>query len=267
MHKKVLIAGTNDIATACAQRLFRSAFQITILTENIALDLHYQRNYSSVLASGSKVIDQIKAQTYADFMYNLSANEAKSLDAFVDYSFNNRQIAVLSRDDLKKVAIRFDYCVLCEEALYDAINFNKSPMTLISCVARKYDVSGYSIILNGPLAGRVNYPFLEQEGSDILPSKDTIKAAQAGVFIAHKTTGDKVVKGETIAMLGEAVVKADKTGYISGIIRSGVIVSKGQEIVSIDDSLAAAIRELPQSALSISGAVLEAIMYDIHLNS
>jgi hypothetical protein len=267
MHKRVLIAGTNDIATASAQRLFRCGFLVTILSEDIALDLYYQRNYSPVLVSGSKVIDQVKAQSYADFIYNLTGNESKTLPAFVEYSFNNRQIAVLSRGDLKKISISYDYGIICEDALFDAIHLNKSNMTLISCVAGKHAAAGYNIILNGPRSGQVSYPFLEYETADMPQQKETLKATQAGVFIAHKIAGDRVVKGETIAMLGDTVVKAGRTGYIAGIIRSGVIVAEGQQIASVEESLTDAVRELPQSALAISGAVLEAIMYDIHLNS
>jgi len=234
MHKKVFIAGTNDIATACALRLFRSAFKIAMISVDTPLDLFYKRNYSPVLATGSKIIDHVRAQSYADFLYNQPVTESATLDTFVEFSFNNRQIAVLSREDIKKVTLVFDYCILCEESLYEALNFNKSTMTLISCVTKKLPRSGYDIILSGANRGRVNYPFLEYETASSVSEKEILRATQDGVFVAHKAAGDRVVEGETIAMLDGSVVKADRTGIISGIIRSGVIVTRGSKVALID---------------------------------
>ena len=69
MFKKVLIIGTNDNATACAQRLFRSGFAISMVSQNIPTDLYYFRNYSSIVPTGSRIINNIKAHTFADYLY------------------------------------------------------------------------------------------------------------------------------------------------------------------------------------------------------
>ena len=55
-------------------------------------------------------------------------------------------------------------------------------------------------------------------------------------------------------------------GYIKGIMRSGVIVAKECELACISDEVDEDIKELPAVSISISGGVLEAILYDINLN-
>ena len=126
MHKKVLIIGTNDIATACALRLFRCGFPVVLISPPIAVDLYYFRNYSTVLVSGSKIIEGIKARSYADFLYNLPQAPAETIDNFVNFSLNNRQIAVLGPEDFKKMSVRFDYCLVCDLSLMDTIKVNKA---------------------------------------------------------------------------------------------------------------------------------------------
>ena len=83
MPEKILIIGTNDIASACALRLFRSAFNITMISPDIPLDLYHYRNFSNVQVSGSKMIDNVTARTLADFLYKQKDRQDISLENFV----------------------------------------------------------------------------------------------------------------------------------------------------------------------------------------
>jgi len=265
MHKKVLIAGTNDISTACAQRLFHCGFAVTMISQSIPTDLYYFRNYSTVIVSGAKMIANIKAQSYSDFLYNIEGNN-KTLDEFVEFSSNNRQIAVLDPDDIKKISVTFDYMVIGDESLFELLDIDTSNLTFISCVSKTFDFSKYNIILNGPNRGQVKYPFLDFEVFEIEKKENIVNADLEAVFVAEKFPGDKVNKDEKIAMLGEDVVKANVNGFIEGIMRSGVIVAKGQALVHISAWPNKYIKELPMASVSVSGGVLEAIMYDVNLN-
>jgi hypothetical protein len=267
MHKKVLIIGTNDVATACALKLFRSAFAVTMICRENPADLHYFRNYSTVLLSGSKMIANVKAQSYADFIYNQAAQDIKSLDAFVSFSRANRQIAVLNPRDLQKLRLDFDYCVLCDTPLFDSLNLNIAEMTAISCVASVDNSCRYNIIQDGPAAGQVNYPFLNYKSASPQNEDDLIYASEEAVFVAEKSAAEKVVKGEKIAKLGKHIVKAECAGYIGGILASGRIVSKGQPVASISATPIADIKMLPLIAVAVAGAALEAILYDMHINA
>jgi len=266
MHKKVLITGTNDIATACALRLFRSGFAITMISHNIPMDLYYFRNYSTVLASGSKMISNIKAQSYSDYLYNLEGKTNKTLNEFVVFSLSNRQIAIVNQDEIKKITTSFDYMVICDEVLFGELDINISEIISISCVSKEYNFSKYNIILSGPKTGQVNYPFLEYDYAEKESKADIIYATEEGVFVAEKSPGDKINKNEKIAMLGESVIKSNSAGYLTGIMRSGLIIPKGQAVACISGEADEDIKEFPATAVSISGAVLEAVMYDMHIN-
>jgi len=267
MHKKVLIIGTNDVATACALKLFRSAFAVTMISRENPADLHYFRNYSTVLLSGSRMIANVKAQSYADFIYNQNTQDIKSLDAFVSFSMANRQIAVLNPADLQKLRLDFDYCVLCDALLFDSLNLNMAEMTAISCLASVDNMCRYNIIQNGPAAGQVNYAFLNYASASPQNEDELIYASEEALFVAEKSPAEKVVKDDKIATLGGHIVKAKHEGYIAGILASGRIVARGQAIARITAQPVEDIRVLPLIAVAVAGAVLEAILYDMQLNA
>lgn len=268
MSKKILIIGTNDIATASAQRLFRSGFAITMVSQNIPTDLYYFRNFSSVIATGSRNINNIKAQTFADFIYHQSDKDnSMNIDDFIEFTFKNRKISVLSESDIKEISTHFDYCIICDAHLFESVKIDTSGINVVSCVSQDYEFSKYKVITSGPHLGLVDYPYSEYKNREVADDKIVEIAASEGVFIAEKLPGDKVRKNDKIATIGDSVAKADSNGIIAGIMRSGVIVPKGHEIVCISNKLDEDVKVLPQNSNNISGGVLEAVLYDINLNN
>ena len=61
-----------------------------------------------------------------------------------------------------------------------------------------------------------------------------IHAPASGTLQAVRKIGDRVEKGETIAMIGEILVTASLTGVLRGLIRDGYPVKKGLKIADID---------------------------------
>jgi len=267
MHKKILIIGTNDIATACAVRLFRCGFPVTLISPAIPLDLYYFRNYSSVLVAGSKVIEGIKARSYADYLYNQTQTSAQALDSFVNFSMNNKQIAVLSSADFKKTSVRFDYGLVSDLSLFETLQINKTETTFICCIPGNHDFCNYNIITEGPYSGRVHYPFLDMENTSAQETFHRVTALREAVFVANKSPGDKVSKDESIGLLGDDDVLAGRDGFLAGCMRSGVIVSKNQILAHISMEKVKDLKELPLTTRAVSGAALEALLYDMHLNN
>lgn len=267
MSEKILIFGTNDNATACAQRLFRAGFGISMVSRTTPSDLFYFRNYSSVISAGSRLINDIKAQTYADFLYHeQSKGPNLSLNAYIEFALQNRQISVLSANEFNIVSARFDYGIICDEQLYLSLKNNNPELILISCIPAKMEVCKYSIVPRGPYNGQVHYPFSEFEIPAGVEDKTIIYAEDEAVFIADKTAGDKIIEGEKIALLDNHPVLAPVEGYLAGILPSGIIVEKSQAIASISNLLTEDVKIIPQESFSIAGGVLEAILYDQKLN-
>ena len=87
--KRVLILGTNDVATASAIRLFRSGFAVTLIANEISNDLFYFRNFSPVISLGSKIIQNIKAQCYSDLMFHAENDSRLSLRQFIIFALQH----------------------------------------------------------------------------------------------------------------------------------------------------------------------------------
>lgn len=266
MFDKVLITGTNDNATACAIRLFRSGFAVSMISPNLPTDLYYFRNFSTIIASGSKIINGIKAQTCADFLYHQQKSSAMPINDFIEFSFGNRHIPVLSETEIKELSLIFNYCVICDAGIFKALKTDPSVTAIISCVSKSYDFPSYRVIISGPHTGQVCYPFLDFVLSESADNTGIQVAAEEGVFIAEKQPGDVVHRNEKVATLAGKPVIAEYEGRITGIMHSGIIVPKGQAIIHISDKFSGDVRHLPQSSVAVAGGVLEALLYDKSLN-
>ena len=94
-----------------------------------------------------------------------------------------------------------------------------------------------------------------------------IHSPATGILLGRARIGDRVEKGDTIAVIvtgqGEVPVEASLTGIIRGLIKEGIPVTKGLKIADIDP------REkewencftISDKARCIAGSVLEGLMY------
>lgn len=264
--EKALIFGTNDNATACALRLYRAGFFVTLVSGNLSFDLHYFRNFSSVLSIGSKEINGVKAQSYADFLYNLQGAEKYSIIEFIDFLNNDRKISVIREDDLKQIKHQgYDFCIICDAFILKELNQLEIDSVTISCV--KGHNTDYSILTSGPYGGQVNYKFLDLPEKKIDSLSTYMYSTREGLFIAEKNPGDRCLKGERVAKIDELEITAKCDGLIDGIARSGVIIGKDKPIISIADNGKYDAKIIPVESFLIAGGVLEAIMFHRVLNT
>jgi xanthine dehydrogenase accessory factor len=89
-----------------------------------------------------------------------------------------------------------------------------------------------------------------------------IHSPAEGVLKAVKNIGDRVSKGETIAVVGETQVKTQLPGVVRGILRDGIIVKKGIKMADVDPRYDQAKNcyTISDKARCIGGAVVEGIM-------
>jgi hypothetical protein len=264
--KNILIIGTNDIASACAIRLYRAGYGICMLGRKISYDLFCFRNFSSTLQLGSKTIENIKALSFADFLFNKTSSLNLSINHYIDFTTQNRQISVLNEDDIQATDFsKFLYCINCDDDLFEKIS-TKLNLPVISCGDEKMDAD-YFVETCGTFLGRVKYPFLEF-GYETINTEDTfsINSPSEGVFFAEKSAGEFVKKNERIATVGNQEIYSSANGHILGVVNSGIIISKYREIFRLArDPIKYDITEIPVKAFSVSGGVLEAVLFHSNL--
>lgn len=82
-----------------------------------------------------------------------------------------------------------------------------------------------------------------------------------GLFTARRYIGETVQKNEVVGHIDKEPIHAEISGCIRGILKSGLLVSKGTKIVDIDDNVSQVdCFSLSDRALAIGGGVLEAVI-------
>ncbi|MGD9899407.1 MAG: hypothetical protein AB7T22_09795 [Calditrichaceae bacterium] len=274
--KRVLIAGSKDLGTACAVRLFRSGMRVTIVTSDRPLDIHYLRTFSGAVHSGSRTIDGTKGITISGAIESGELEPDISVKSFVDYQHADRKIAILTAADISSVdAIQSDYFVITDEDVFQNIR------SMIRDEAKLIGFSGntgeykpnYLIGVKPPHTGKVLYPFIDDVSAeddkpvDIRLNKNQVKAPLEGVFTASKQCGDHVFEKDEVGRIGEIPILSPEPGHITGLLNSGIIVKAGEVFAEISHAVNKnAHMQIPDYNFSLAGGVLEAVMYDQSLN-
>ena len=101
-----------------------------------------------------------------------------------------------------------------------------------------------------------------------ITAERVVYAPCAGTLTIATDIGSRVEKGEIIARIGSIPIYAPIAGLVRGMIRDKFLVQQGLKIADIEPRLDE--REncftISDKARSISGGVLEAILYFLHTN-
>ncbi len=266
--KNILIIGDNDAASACALRLFRAGFSICMVGWKTSFDLFSFRNFSLALQQGSKSIENVKALSFADFIFHNTSSIDLSINHFIEFTVQNREISILSEDDISLTDFQmFTFCVNCNDDLFEMIE-PRLRIPIISCGEEEKAQADYYVGTSGNYLGRVKYPFLElKDEHKYKDDRIFVYSPVEGVFIPEKYPGDFVKKNEKIATIGQTDIFCTSSGYILGAVNSGVIIAKDKEIFCIArNPITGDISEIPPKYFSIAGGVLEAILFHSKLN-
>jgi len=86
-------------------------------------------------------------------------------------------------------------------------------------------------------------------------------APAAGAVTAIKQIGEIVHRDEVVFSVGGQAVNAAFTGLVRGMIRDGMIVTKGMKIADIDTRIDTNVNTISDKSRCIGGAALEAYLY------
>ncbi len=255
---KVLIRGAGDLASGVAYRLYQAGFKI-VMTE-VANPLAVRRKvaFSEAVYQEQVEIEGVIAQ---------KANNTQEVEKIIA----DDKIAV-TVDPKAKIKKELDFAILI-----DAIMAKKNLGTAINdapvviglgpgFVAAK-DVDYVIETKRGHRLGRVIRKGRAEKNTGLpgeiagVSKKRVIKANNAGEFKTEHQIGDRIVKGESFGYINKQIIKAEISGVIRGILRSGVEVKTGTKLGDIDPRDNKANSALiSDKALAIAGGVLEAIL-------
>ena len=268
----IAILGAGDLGTACALRLFRSGFKVILIEQTMPQDIHYIRNFVSTVYSGKKEINGVKAKTVSGFLQQESLPFDNFEESFLPFMLNNYEIPVLTENDTTSLAAaEIKYLVITKSNLKDIPAVTALLNDEIKTIVFDDKVSNDgSYIINN--SGLVIYPFLRDD-YDAAPAEkqfkeaDTIKAPLEGIFIADKEINSIVRLKDEVGKISNIPILSPYEGKLSGRLNSGAFVTSGTKIAEItslknEDNDG---RKIPEKYTLLSGAVLEAVMFDLNL--
>lgn len=275
--KKVLIAGSDDLGSACALRLYRSGMRVTIVAQDRPLDIHYLRTFSGAVYSGSKTIEGVQGLTISGAIDSGDVEPDILVKSFMEYQHADRKIPILTDSDLSssKDAVDADYIIITDVNVFHNIRSvipEDAKSIGFSDKAGEF-TANYLIGEKSPDTGKVFYPFLdnipteEKKPVDIRLNKIQIRAPIEGIFTASKQCGDHVFEKDEVGRIGEIPILSPDAGHITGLLNSGLIVKAGVVFAEISHAVNKnAHMQIPDHNFSLAGGVLEAVMYDQTIN-
>ena len=273
---RILITGSDDLASATALRLFRSGFKVALLAPDRPIDIHHIRTFSSAVYNGEKTIEQVTACTRSGSVEKGDNRPETTLNAFLEYTFANRRIPVLTEEDFVGAPVlNFDYIFLAVRELFKKLpGYLKENSILISKWNDKITgLSRYQICDDSIYRGRVIYPFNKERFVDCgklikeTNSEEKVKAPLEGVFTTNTAVDSIIHEKQELGRINDIPILAPCSGKISGLLNSGLIIPAGTvfaEICSVTNP--EPVKLISAASFSVAGAVLEAILYDLSLN-
>ena len=229
--KLVIVRGAGDLATGTIHALVSAGYPVVALEVPQPSSIRREVSFSEAVYDGRKTVEGITA------VRANSAAEALTLAAegtpaiLVDPACNILETV--------RPAVLID-AVLAKRNL--GTHRDMAPLTIALGPGFEAGVDVDYVVetMRGPALGRVIEEGFALPNTGIpsvvggFAAERVIHAPASGILQAVRKIGDRVEKGETIAMIGEILVTASLTGVLRGLIRDGYPVKKGLKIADID---------------------------------
>jgi xanthine dehydrogenase accessory factor len=254
----VLIKGAGDLATGVAARLYRCGFEVVMTEIPNPLMVRRSVSFGEAVYATQVEVEGILARQASDMHAVQLALDKGIIPVLVDPQADCR-------------------AELLPIALVDAIMAKSNLNTRITdapCVVAlgpgfTAGVDCHAVIETnrGHSLGRVIYtgsaePDTGQPGSiDGKTEERILRSPVQGVVEGLATIGDRVIEGQTVALVGGQPVNTRIAGILRGLIHSGIWVPAGKKIGDVDPRAEPAhCRQISDKAYAIAGGVLEAVL-------
>lgn len=247
------------MATGSACRLFRSGFHKLLMTE-IERPLAVRRtvSFSEALYEGTATVEGIQAvrinspdqavKLWSEGMIPVlvdPTNASKDVfkpDVVVDAILAKRNLGTAITD--AALVIGFGPGFFAAKDVHCVVETN-----------RGHDLG--RLILEGPSMPDTGVP------GDVMghTALRVLRAPEDGVFQARLAIGTLVDEGQIVGSVNGEPIAAKVQGTLRGLIRSGIVVTRGLKIGDVDPRANPAYcHTISEKARAIAGAVLEALM-------
>jgi xanthine dehydrogenase accessory factor len=272
---KILIFGCSDVGTACALRLHRAGFSIVMAETARPADLYHSRTFSSAVFMGYRMLNGIKARTFANVQESGRIGVDATLHEFIKYQLAQREIALITLQNMgNSDSFPVDFAVITDPAAFNAAAANLTESAVCIAIGPPQPNCVYSIATDTVNFGQVVYPFMEQDQPQISPAEEpaqgayTVKAPLEGVFTTMRAVNESVLERDELGRIDQIPILSPVSGRISGLLNSGMIIKAKTVFAEIASTHSEPVfHRIPKEAFCLAGAVLEAIMYHERLQS
>jgi xanthine dehydrogenase accessory factor len=255
----VLIRGGGEIATGIAHRLHRCHMRV-LMTE-IATPTSVRRNvaFAEAVYEGTQTIEGVKAVRVASCDDAYAEWKQKQIPIFVDSDASIRKIL--------KPAVVVD-AIMAKR--HGAAKLSDAPVVIGVGPGFTAGIDVHAVVESnrGHHLGRVIWDGAAEPDTGIPAPVDgytasrVLRVPQTGIFKAFRAIGDVIKIGEPVAEVNGQSIKAEISGQIRGLLRSGIHVQQGIKAGDIDprgergycDSIS-------DKSRAIAGGVLEAVLH------
>jgi xanthine dehydrogenase accessory factor len=254
----VVIRGAGDIASGIALRLFHAHF--TIVMTEIALPTAVRRrvSFSEAVIEGHATVEDVRALLVQDEPAMQEALATGCIPVFVDPAGTviKRFIPDVVIDGImakRNLGTHRDDAPV-------VIGIGPGFTAGLDCHAVIETMRGHGIgrvITQGSAIPNTGIP------GDIggYTSDRLLRAPATGIFEPQRHIGDRVQKGELLAMVSGLPIYAGLEGMLRGILPQGIPVTPGMKVGDVDPRCERShCFTVSDKALSVAGGALEAIL-------
>jgi len=250
----VVLRGGGDLATGVALRLHRAGLRVVITELGRPLAVRRAVCFSEAVYERSWTVEGVTAVRADSLQQALQAADRGEIPVLVAPSLAPlaaRPLEVLVDARLTKRAPETDSSVASL-----VIGLGPGFVAGIHCHAVVETLRGHTM-------GRVYW-----SGSAVpdtgIPDGDPRRVCRApndGTLVGRVEIGDRVAAGQVIAEIGGVAVASPFGGVVRGLIRPGMVVSRGMKIGDVDPrGVRGDCFLVSDKALAVGGGVLEAIL-------
>ena len=256
---KVLIRGGGEMASGIAHRLHQSHMKVLITEVSAPTAVRRTLAFAEAVYLGSQTIENVKAVLVKDAAEANLKWQSDHIPLLVDPDARIREI-------------------IGPDVIVDAIMAKKNSTTKISDAPLVIGIgpgfvtgrNAHAIVESnrGYNLGRVIWNGTAEPDTGIPAAVSgyaearVFRAPRSGHFTGFREIGDPVQGGECVAEVDGIPIKAQISGMIRGMLRSGIAIAAGVKVGDIDPR---GEREychlISDKARAIGGGVLEAILH------
>lgn len=255
---KVLIKGAGEMATGVAHRLHRANFKVALTEAPNPLAVRRAVSFCEAVYDGRKVVEDVAAVLVEEPEDIPEVWQRREMPLLVDPE--TKALAYLNPEVFLEATI---------SKRNTGIAKSDAPLVIALGPGFKAGVDAHVVIETnrGHNLGRLIRQGMAESNTGVpgviagYSVERVLRAPADGVFETDCALGDRVEKGEIVAMVGSQAVAAQVGGILRGLIRPGSRVWQGLKVGDVDPrGETAFVHTISEKARALGGSVLEAIM-------